>query len=115
MSSDCIFCRIINKEVPSNIIYEDDDITAFYDINPQAPVHIMVVPKKHITTINGMSESDSGLIGKVFLVVKKLAEDNNISEDGYRVVVNCNRNAGQEVFHIHFHLMGGRKFSWPPG
>ncbi len=115
MGNDCIFCKIINKVIPSKIIYEDNDVAAFHDINPQAPVHIMVVPKKHITTINSVSESDAALIGKIFLVIKKLALENKIADDGYRVVANCNKNAGQEVFHIHFHLIGGRKLTWPPG
>ena len=115
MNCDCIFCKIINKEIPAEIVFEDDAVIAFHDNDPQADIHLMVIPKKHIETLNDLSEEDASLIGKIFTIIKSLAKDSGVSEDGYRVVVNCNKDAGQEVFHVHFHLLGGRKFTWPPG
>lgn len=105
--SDCIFCKIINKEIPSEIVYEDSEILAFKDINPVAPVHIVFVPKKHICCLNKIENDDIELIGKIFMAIKKVAEDLGISEGGYRVINNCGENAGQTVKHIHFHLIGG--------
>ena len=105
--SDCIFCKIINKEIPSKIVYEDDDILAFEDINPLAKVHILLIPKKHIETAADLQEEDAAVIGKIFLVAKKIAEEKGMAEDGYRIVNNCKEFGGQEVFHIHFHLLGG--------
>lgn len=113
--AESIFSKIIKREIPAEIVYEDDEIIAINDINPQAPVHILIIPKKEIPTLNDLEENDSRLIGKIFLTAKELAKKNGISEDGYRLVVNCNKNAGQTVLHIHFHLLGGRIFSWPPG
>lgn len=113
--SDCTFCKIINGQIPATFIYEDNDLIAFKDINPQAPVHILIVPKKHIPTIMDIEENSVDLIGKIYLVAKKLALEHGISEQGFRIVVNCNHDAGQEVFHIHFHLLGGRNLAWPPG
>ena len=113
--ADCIFCKIANKDIPSEIVYEDDRVIAFKDLNPQAPVHILVIPKKHISTLNDIEEKDSALIGHIYYTIKKLAKDMEIDEDGFRVVSNCGEFGGQTVFHIHFHLLGGRKFSWPPG
>ncbi len=110
---DCLFCKIAAKEIPSDIVYEDDEVVAFKDVNPQAPVHILVIPKKHISTLNDID--DFMVTGKIMEVVVKLAKEFNIDEKGYRVVANCNRGAGQSVFHIHFHLLGGRLFQWPPG
>lgn len=104
-----IFTKIINKEIPANIVYEDDEVIAFKDIAPVAPVHILVVPKKEIATINDIKEEDSKLIGKVYLTIQKLAKDFGLAENGYRVVSNCNEHGGQTVFHIHFHLIGGEK------
>lgn len=104
-----IFTKIINKEIPANIVYEDEEIIAFKDIAPVAPVHILVVPKKEIATINDIKEEDALLIGKVYLVIQNLAKDFNLNKDGYRVVSNCNEYGGQTVFHIHFHLIGGEK------
>lgn len=104
-----IFTKIINKEIPANIVYEDDDVIAFKDIAPVAPVHILVLPKKEIATINDIKEEDSLIIGKIYLVIKKLAKEFNLDKDGYRVVSNCNEYGGQTVFHIHFHLIGGEK------
>ncbi len=104
-----IFTKIISKEIPANIVYEDDEVIAFKDIAPVAPVHILVVPKKEIATINDIKEEDSKLIGKVYLTIQKLAKDFGLAENGYRVVSNCNEHGGQTVFHIHFHLIGGEK------
>ena len=105
---DCIFCKIIQGEIPSNKVYEDDEILAFKDINPMAPVHILVIPKKHIESANEITEEDEKVIGKIFTVIKKLAKDNNL-DNGYRIVNNCGEDGGQAVKHLHFHLLGGRK------
>ena len=110
-----IFTKIINREIPADIIYEDDEILAFNDINPQAPIHILIIPKKEIKTINDIHSEDTAIIGKLFLIAKKIAKQVDISEDGYRVVMNCNEYGGQSDYHIHLHLIGGRKLSWPPG
>ena len=110
-----IFTKIINREIPADIIYEDDEILAFNDINPQAPIHILIIPKKEIKTINDIHSEDTAIIGRLFLIAKKIAKQVDISEDGYRVVMNCNEYGGQSVYHIHLHLIGGRKLSWPPG
>ncbi len=115
MDQETIFLRIIRREIPAEIEYEDDEIIAIKDINPQAPVHILIIPKKHIRTLNDLSEEDIPLIGKMTLVAKQLAAQKGIADSGYRLVWNCNRDAGQTVFHIHLHLLGGRVFSWPPG
>jgi histidine triad (HIT) family protein len=111
----CIFCRIANKEIPAKIIYEDDKVLAFHDINPQAPYHILVIPKKHISTLLELTEEDKDLIGHIYLVMNKLAQELGVAERGYRVVVNCNEEAGQTVFHVHFHFLAGREMHWPPG
>lgn len=108
---DCIFCKIINSEIPSNKVYEDDDVLAFKDINPQMPVHIIVIPKKHIKSIADLTIEDETLIGKIFTAINKIAKDLNISEDGFRVISNCGENAGQTVQHLHFHILGGEKMS----
>lgn len=107
--NDCIFCKIINGDIPSKKVYEDDDILAFEDINPMAKVHILLIPKKHIATAADLQEEDAAVIGKIFLVAKKIAEEKGMAEDGYRIVNNCKSHGGQEVFHIHFHLLGGEK------
>ncbi|RKY14086.1 MAG: histidine triad nucleotide-binding protein [Planctomycetota bacterium] len=112
---ECIFCRIVSGEVPAKKVYEDDDVMAFEDIRPQAPVHILVIPKRHIATVNDLTESDAQLMGKLVLVAKRIASERGVAERGYRLVLNCNRDSGQEVFHIHLHLLGGRRFTWPPG
>ena len=104
-----IFTKIINREIPSDIVFENDKVIAFKDINPQAPVHILVVPKKEIATVNDIKEEDKELIGEVYLAIGKIAADLGIAEEGYRVIANCNEYGGQEVFHIHFHLLGGEK------
>lgn len=110
-----IFSKIINKQIPADIVYEDDQVFAFKDIAPQAPIHILVIPKREIPTLNDIKEEDIPLIGKLIFTAKKLAKEFGIDENGYRLVMNCNRDAGQAVFHIHLHLLGGRKFNWPPG
>ncbi len=112
---ECIFCKIANHEIPSDIVYEDDQFVAFRDINPQAPVHILIIPRKHIPTVNDLKPEDADLIGKMVLLAKELAAKEGISERGYRLVLNCNREGGQMVFHIHLHLLGGRAMGWPPG
>lgn len=113
--SDCLFCKIINGEIPSKKAYEDENIYAFWDISPTAPVHILVIPKKHISTLNDINEENSQVIAKIYEAIPKIAAENGIAEDGYRVVSNCNEMAGQSVFHIHFHLLGGRELTWPAG
>jgi len=113
--SDTIFTKIINREIPAQIVFENDEIIAINDINPQAPVHILIIPKKVIPTINDLMPEDAELIGKMFLVAKQIAKEKGIDQQGYRLVFNVNEGAGQTVFHIHLHLMGGRKFNWPAG
>lgn len=113
--ADCLFCGIIEGRIKGDIVYRDDRIVAFRDVRPQAPVHVLVVPVKHIETLAGLQDEDHELIGAIYRVANRLAQQEGIAEDGYRVVVNCGANAGQTVFHIHFHLLGGRLFSWPPG
>lgn len=104
-----IFTKIINREIPADIVYENEKVIAFKDINPQAPIHILVVPKKEIPTINDITEEDKALIGEIYLAIGKIVKDLGIAEEGYRVITNCNEFGGQEVFHIHFHLLGGKK------
>lgn len=115
MSDDCLFCKIVKGEIKSEIVYEDDEIVAFKDINPQAPVHLLFVPRRHMSSLNEIGDGDTGVMGKLLLRAKEEAKKRGIAEDGYRVVINCNKGAGQEVFHIHAHLLGGRTFTWPPG
>ncbi len=115
MSNDCLFCKIANKEIKSDIVYEDGEIVAFKDINPKAPVHFVVIPRKHIASLNEIAESDADILGKMLLRIKEIAHKHGIAEGGYRTVINCNKDAGQEVFHIHMHVLGGRKMGWPPG
>lgn len=112
---DCLFCKIAKKEIPSNTVFENKDIMAFRDISPQAPVHILIIPKKHIPGLNDIAVEDEALLGQIQALAKELAAKEKISEDGYRLVTNCGRNAGQAVAHLHYHLLGGRKFKWPPG
>ena len=115
MNDDCIFCKIAKNIIETEIVYQDEEITAFKDNNPQAPVHILFISNKHIETLNDISDGDAALLGSMLVKIKSLAGEQGISEDGYRLVINCNKNAGQEVFHLHVHLLGGRKFTWPPG
>jgi histidine triad (HIT) family protein len=112
--SDSIFTKIINREIPSEIVYEDEEIIAFNDISPKAPVHVLIVPKKHIATLNDATEDDAVLLGKLLLTAAKIAKSLGIAENGYRIVVNCNKEGGQSVFHIHFHLIGGKQLGWSP-
>jgi len=113
--SDCLFCKIVSGDIQGDIVHQDDEILAFLDINPQAPTHILIIPKKHIATVNDLAEEDQQLIGKLFSDAKALAKQEGLSERGYRLVMNCNADAGQTVFHIHLHLLGGRTMKWPPG
>lgn len=112
---DCIFCKIARGDIPAKVVYEDERVIAFNDINPQSPVHILIIPKKHIPTILDIEERDCGLIGHIHRVAADLARRSGVAEEGFRIVTNCNAGAGQTVFHLHFHLLGGRKLAWPPG
>ncbi len=114
-ASDCLFCKIIAAEIPADIIYESPDAIAFRDINPQAPTHVLIVPRRHIATINELADTDADVVGRLFLAARDFAKQEGFAEDGYRVTMNCNAAAGQTVFHIHLHLLGGRNFTWPPG
>lgn len=113
--TDCIFCKIAAGEIPAEIVYENDSVVAFKDLGPQAPLHNLVIPKKHIATLNDLEHEDAELIGDMYLAAKQIAADNELSERGYRTVMNCNAEAGQTVFHIHLHVLGGRPMQWPPG
>ena len=113
MSESCLFCRIANGEIASNKVHEDEDIIAFEDINPQAPSHLLVIPRKHIPTVNDLQEVDEPLVGKMHRVASKLMQARN--HTGWRSVINCNAEAGQTVFHLHLHALGGRPLNWPPG
>lgn len=115
MMSDCLFCKMIAGDIPADIVYQDDDVFAFRDINPQAPLHVLIVPKLHIATTNDLQQEHGQLIGKLYLAAKKIAKDEGVSEPGYRTVINCNAEAGQSVYHIHLHLLAGRQMNWPPG
>lgn len=111
--TDCLFCKMVAGNIKPDVVFEDEDILAFRDINPQAPVHILIIPKRHIPTLNDMD--DPILTGRLVETAIKLAAQEGISEDGYRTLFNCNRNAGQAVYHLHLHLLGGRTMHWPPG
>jgi histidine triad (HIT) family protein len=113
--SSCLFCRIIAGEIPAARIYEDDRVVAFGDTNPQAPLHVLVVPRKHIATLNDLTESDDGLVGELIRRGAAIAAERGYSGSGFRTVFNCNADAGQAVFHIHLHVLAGRKLAWPPG
>ena len=113
--SDTIFHKIIKKEIPADIVYEDDAVLAFRDINPVSPIHILVIPKKTLPSLKDVSSSDEQVLGHMLVVVSKIAKQEGIAEDGYRVVVNCGDDGGQEVYQLHMHLLGGRKHVWPPG
>lgn len=113
--SACLFCKIIKREIPGSIVYEDDRVLAFNDINPQAPTHVLVVPKRHIASLNDITPEDDQIVGELVRRAAAIANDRGISAGGYRVLFNTNRDAGQTVFHIHLHLMGGRSMHWPPG
>ncbi len=113
--TDCIFCKIVKGEIPSNKIYEDEFVYAFYDISPEAPVHFLVIPKEHIKSANMISSENSNIIAHIFEVINKITSELGISEDGYRIVNNCGVLGGQTVDHMHFHILGGRELKWPPG
>ena len=113
MADDCLFCRIVRREIPATVVFEDDHVVAFRDINPQAPTHVVVVPREHVASLN--DAADAVLIGRLSLAAAKIARTEGVAESGYRTVVNTNRDAGQTVFHIHLHLLGGRHLTWPPG
>ena len=115
MSEKTIFAKIIDGEIPAQKVFEDDEVLAFHDVNPQAPTHILIIPKKAIATINDIESGDAALIGKLVLTAKRIAAERGLANDGYRLVMNCNAAAGQTVFHIHMHLLGGRQMLWPPG
>jgi len=115
LKDDCLFCKIIKRQIPSKTVFEDDEVMAFEDIKPQAPVHIIIIPKAHIETLASAAEGDTVMVGRLVMTAKEIAKSKGIDSTGYRVVINCNKDAGQEVFHIHAHLLGGRKFKWPPG
>jgi histidine triad (HIT) family protein len=112
---DCIFCKIAEKNIPAKVIYEDEHAIAFEDINPQAPVHVLVIPRKHISTIIDIKDEDMSLLGHLFNVVNVIAAQKEVDKSGFRIVLNCNEEAGQTVFHIHLHVLGGRQMQWPPG
>jgi len=114
MSQETIFTKIINREIPADIVYEDEDTLAFKDINPQAPFHVLIIPKKAIATINDINPENSHLVGNLYVVAAKLAKQHNFAENGYRVVMNCNEHGGQTVYHIHLHMLGGKEMGWPP-
>ena len=112
---DCLFCGIVEGKVKANLVYQDDSIVAFKDIAPKAPVHILIIPRKHLVSVSDIAEADRALIGQIFQVAARLAREQGIANNGYRVVVNSGADAGQSVFHLHFHLLGGRQMTWPPG
>lgn len=113
--NDCIFCKIAAGEIPADIVYDDGEVLAFRDINPEAPVHLLLIPRRHIATLNDLNEADTALVGRLYLAGQQIASELGVAESGYRTVINCNRDAGQLVFHIHMHLLAGRELGWPPG
>ena len=112
---DCLFCKIVGGDLSADIVYENESLVAFRDINPVAPTHILLIPRRHIATMNDLQDGDTSLAGELFATAANIAADEGLAEDGYRVVMNCNEAAGQSVFHIHLHLLGGRPMTWPPG
>jgi len=114
-NTDCLFCKILAGDIPADIVYESDTAIAFRDINPQAPTHVIIIPRQHIATINDIDETDQEVVGSLYSAARVIAAAEGIAEGGYRTVMNCNEAAGQTVFHIHLHLLGGRTLSWPPG
>jgi len=112
---DCIFCKVARGEIPAKLLYQDQEVVAFPDINPKAPHHVLIIPRRHIATLNDVSENDTLLLGHLMQIAKQLAAKLGIAESGYRVLMNCNAGGGQAVFHIHLHLLGGRIMHWPPG
>jgi histidine triad (HIT) family protein len=112
---DCLFCKIVSGEIKGNIVFEDEHLVAFRDINPQAPMHILIVPRRHVASLNELASSDDALVGEMVRRAAAIAKQEGHDERGYRTVFNCNADAGQTVFHIHLHVLGGRTFRWPPG
>jgi histidine triad (HIT) family protein len=115
MAENCLFCKMVAGEIKPDKVHETDEVLAFRDINPQAPVHVLVIPKRHIATLNDLKSEDAALIGKLYLAAAEVARKTGIAEGGYRTLINCNRDAGQSVWHVHLHLLGGRIMGWPPG
>lgn len=115
MADDCLFCKMVQGEIKPDTLYEDEHVLAFKDVNPQAPVHFLVIPKQHIATLNDLDDSHTELIGRMYLAAKKIAKEQGIAEGGYRSLINCNTEAGQSVWHVHLHVLGGRTMAWPPG
>jgi histidine triad (HIT) family protein len=113
MPDDCLFCRIVRKEIPAKLVFENEHCIAFRDINPQAPVHVLVVPRRHVASLN--ESADAAMLGELFLAAARIAKAEGVAESGYRTVINTNADAGQTVFHIHLHVLGGRSLAWPPG
>jgi histidine triad (HIT) family protein len=113
--TDCLFCKLVNREIPTEIVFESDTVFAFKDIEPQAPHHVLIIPKKHIPTLNDLSAEDSGLVSELVLTATQIARELKIDESGYRTLFNCNDEGGQDIYHIHLHLLGGRQMAWPPG
>lgn len=113
--TDCLFCRVAAGELNAEVVYQDEAVVAFRDINPQAPTHVLVVPRRHIATINDLQPDDAALVGRLYLAAQQVAAQDGIADRGYRTVMNCNREAGQSVYHIHLHVLGGRGMHWPPG
>lgn len=113
--NDCLFCKILKNEIPADIVYESETAIAFRDINPKAPTHVLIIPRKHIATINDIEEGDQEIVGSLYSAAREIAHQEGFTDEGYRAVMNCNEAAGQTVFHIHLHLLCGRRFTWPPG
>jgi histidine triad (HIT) family protein len=113
--TDCLFCKMVAGEIQPDVVFEDDDVFAFRDVNPQAPLHVLVIPKTHIATTNDLNAENAGLVGKMVLAARQIAMDEGVADPGYRMVMNCNSDAGQSVYHIHLHVLGGRPMHWPPG
>ena len=113
--SDCLFCGIAAKTVPARVAYEDDALVAFHDIRPQAPVHLVVIPRRHLDRVADLTEADAALVGQLIVAANRLAREQGVAESGYRLVINCNAHGGQTVFHLHLHVLGGRPMRWPPG
>ncbi len=113
--NSCLFCKIIKREIPAKIVFEDSEILAFEDITPQAPVHVLLIPKQHIEKASDLTDKNAEIAGRLILAANKIAENKGVRDSGYRLIMNCNKDAGQAVFHLHLHLMGGRRLGWPPG
>jgi histidine triad (HIT) family protein len=113
--ADCLFCKIVAGDIPAKIVHADDEAIAFRDIDPKAPTHVLVIPREHIATVNDLEGEHERVVGRLFTIARQVARDEGLADDGYRLVMNCGEGAGQSVFHIHLHLLGGRRLSWPPG